>query len=318
LAAFLGHLFPIYLAFRGGKGVATGAGVVAVLLPGPALGAILTWGVVLAASRYVSLASLAAVAALCLVRFLATPEPFTAEHGILSAFCLVAAALVALRHHANIKRLLHGSENRLPESRTMLTMTKTLHVLALGLWFGSTVFFSLIAAPVIFNSFGSLADNPAERPDWFPPSFSKEQGSQVAGLAVGPIFPWFFLLQGVCGLVALATAASWSWSGGSRTVDRIRFGVLALALATVLAGWPLAQKVSSLRAERYSADRVIAESARAAFGTWHGYSLFLNFATLGLVTAGMALAARLPQTISQPGQVITHPSRQEQPLPVEK
>ena len=64
LAAFLGHLFPIYLRFRGGKGVATGAGVVAVLVPGPALGAVLAWVAVVAATGYVSLASMAAAAVL--------------------------------------------------------------------------------------------------------------------------------------------------------------------------------------------------------------------------------------------------------------
>src|SRR5262245_54563182 len=47
LAAFVGHMFPIYLGFRGGKGVATGTGVVAVLLPGPAVGAVLVWVTVL-------------------------------------------------------------------------------------------------------------------------------------------------------------------------------------------------------------------------------------------------------------------------------
>src|SRR5205807_1656422 len=68
LAAFLGHLFPVYLGFHGGKGVATGAGVVAVLLPVPAVGALLTWVAVLCLTRYISLASLAAVCILCALR----------------------------------------------------------------------------------------------------------------------------------------------------------------------------------------------------------------------------------------------------------
>src|SRR6516162_509405 len=63
VAAFLGHLYPIYLRFRGGKGVATATGAVSVLLPGPALAAFLIWLAVVLASRYVSLASLAAAAA---------------------------------------------------------------------------------------------------------------------------------------------------------------------------------------------------------------------------------------------------------------
>src|SRR5438094_10433846 len=79
LAAFLGHLFPIYLRFRGGKGVATGAGVVTVLLPGPACAALATWVFVVLASRYVSLASLVAALALCVVRLVATPAPFAPD-----------------------------------------------------------------------------------------------------------------------------------------------------------------------------------------------------------------------------------------------
>src|SRR5262245_32944993 len=60
LFAFLGHLFPVYLGFRGGKGVATGAGAVAVLVPGPTALAVLVWVVVVLATQYVSLASVAA------------------------------------------------------------------------------------------------------------------------------------------------------------------------------------------------------------------------------------------------------------------
>src|SRR5262249_42554603 len=109
LAAFLGHLFPVWLGFRGGKGVATGAGVIAVLLPGPALGAVLTWVAVLSASRFVSLASLAAAVALCVCRLAMTPAPWADENRILTAFCFVAAALVFVRHHGNITRLRRGA-----------------------------------------------------------------------------------------------------------------------------------------------------------------------------------------------------------------
>src|ERR1043165_5113007 len=64
LAAFLGHLFPIYLGFRGGKGVAAGAGVVLMLVPIPFAVGLFVWIVTLLASRAVSLASIAAVIAL--------------------------------------------------------------------------------------------------------------------------------------------------------------------------------------------------------------------------------------------------------------
>src|SRR5438552_11790103 len=113
LAAFVGHLFPVYLRFRGGKGVATGAGVVTVLVPGPTLGALLAWLLVVSVSRYVSLASLAAVAALCVLRLLLTTEPFQRDNLTLTIFCFVAAALVVLRHRSNIARLLRGNETQI-------------------------------------------------------------------------------------------------------------------------------------------------------------------------------------------------------------
>src|SRR5207245_2710432 len=57
LAAIVGHMFPVYLGFKGGKGVATGAGIVTVLLPIPLVLALLVWVSVLITTRYVSLAS---------------------------------------------------------------------------------------------------------------------------------------------------------------------------------------------------------------------------------------------------------------------
>src|SRR5918993_1639447 len=64
LCAFLGHLFPVYLRFRGGKGAATGAGTVFVLVPGPATLAILTFAAVVASTRTVSLGSIVAAVVL--------------------------------------------------------------------------------------------------------------------------------------------------------------------------------------------------------------------------------------------------------------
>jgi glycerol-3-phosphate acyltransferase PlsY len=113
LGAFLGHLFPVYLRFRGGKGVATGAGVVAVLVPVCALGAIAAWALVLLLRRTMSLASLTAAAVLCGTRLGITPDPFGRDQLVITAFCLLGAALVVARHATNIARLWLGTEPRL-------------------------------------------------------------------------------------------------------------------------------------------------------------------------------------------------------------
>jgi glycerol-3-phosphate acyltransferase PlsY len=299
LAAFLGHVFPIYLRFHGGKGVATGAGVVSVLLPGPAVGAFLTWLVVVVHSRYISLASLLGAFSLCVFR-LFSPAPFSLDARILTVFCLVAAGLVLLRHRGNVARLLQGNENRLPDSPTMRQLAKVLHLLSLGLWFGSSVFFSFVVALLLFRTFEALGASPAERPPWLPVAvdFDKEKGTRLAGIAISPMFTWYFLLQGACALVATATALRWAQSGLRE--HRMRFLVLLLALATVVVGWPVAQKVNELRLARYDLDSQLAEQARAAFAEWHLISLLLNMVTVLLVTMAMILAAWLPGVESQP------------------
>lgn len=116
IAAFLGHLFPIYLGFRGGKGVATGAGVIAVLVPLLTVIVLATWGLVLWATRYVSLASLAAAAMLFGLRLVICPAPWHKEHLVVTLFCLVGTLLVFVRHHSNIRRLVMGTEHRLGSS----------------------------------------------------------------------------------------------------------------------------------------------------------------------------------------------------------
>jgi acyl-phosphate glycerol 3-phosphate acyltransferase len=326
VAAFLGHLFPVYLRFRGGKGVATGAGVVTVLMPGPALAALAAWALLVTATRYVSLASLAAAALLCALRLSLTPHPWAPGPRVVTGFCLVAAALVFARHRGNVRRLFQGTENRLKEAPAMVQFGKVVHVLALGLWFGTVVFFTVTGA-VLFPAFQKeAAKTAAERPLWFPlpaaydraPPSDKfpnplrlEQGSRAAGAAVGPLFPWFYGVQVVAGLLALVTALAWASTLRGRA-HVLRAAALALALLGVGVGWWLERVVDELRQPRNdytdavlvspapSAEQVAqAEQARAEFGRWHGYSLVGNFLVLVLVTVGMALAAQLP-AVSQP------------------
>jgi acyl-phosphate glycerol 3-phosphate acyltransferase len=323
IAAFLGHLFPVWLRFRGGKGVATGAGVVLVLVPLPALAGLLAWVVLVGATRYVSLASVAAAALIAVLR-LAVPDAWDGPARLVTLFCLLAVALVVVRHHANLRRLLSGRENRLQDTPAMLTLTKTLHVLCLGLWFGSVVFFTLTGL-LLFRTFDELSARPAtERPAWFPAAYDgprpsekfpeplrREQGLRAAGQAATPLFPWYYGLQAVCALVTAVIAVSWAAQRGG-AVNKARAWLLVLALVTVGVGLWLEQKVGDLRTPRNelsdaaiadpgSAEKVAAaEAARASFGMWHGFSLLQNFATLLLVGVALALAAALPAPAAAP------------------
>jgi glycerol-3-phosphate acyltransferase PlsY len=107
LAAVLGHMFPLYYGFRGGKGVATALGVFVPLLPLPLLGGCLVWGLAVAIWHYVSAGSvLAAVIVPLLAVLLAYPPPSTYVAGLISV-------LILYKHRANIQRLFQGTEHRL-------------------------------------------------------------------------------------------------------------------------------------------------------------------------------------------------------------
>jgi acyl phosphate:glycerol-3-phosphate acyltransferase len=313
LTAFLGHLFPIYLNFHGGKGVATGLGAVVLLVPIPALAGLFVWFVLLCATRYMSLASLAAVIVLCAVHL---PQPSSRDWlEPRTWFCLVAGGLVVVRHHANIVRLYQGTENQLRDTIVMRQLSKSLHVLALGLWFGMSVFFTFVVAFSLFGAFETLGRQ-KERETWFPLPYlyrdgaeevdaPKEQGTRAAGFAVGPMFPWYFFLQGVCGFIALATALPWLIYSHESRVHRWRVNLLIAAIALVLLGWRLEHRVSELRIPRnqtmeaYLQDRdneaktTAMKDARADFRQWHTYSVFVNLATILCVTAAMAMAGNL-------------------------
>jgi acyl phosphate:glycerol-3-phosphate acyltransferase len=108
VAAIVGHVFSVFVRFRGGKGVATAAGVMLGLTP-IALGvAAATWGLLLLLTGYVSLASIVAAAVLPIAVYL-LDQPTTPE--LLWVSALVAAGVILL-HRRNIERLLKGTENR--------------------------------------------------------------------------------------------------------------------------------------------------------------------------------------------------------------
>ncbi len=105
--AVVGHVFSVFVKFRGGKGVATGAGVVLGLAPWALLAALAVWALVVKLSGYVSLGSLLAAAVLPPAVYLLHPE----RRPLLGLFALLAAFIILL-HRANIGRLLAGTESR--------------------------------------------------------------------------------------------------------------------------------------------------------------------------------------------------------------
>ncbi len=105
LAAVLGHCYPVWLKFRGGKGVATGFGAFLVIAPLSALAVLPLWFVVLAISRWVALASMVASACFPLVlKLIDSPDVVTLV--AVSA----AAVLIIFRHSSNIRKMLSGEE----------------------------------------------------------------------------------------------------------------------------------------------------------------------------------------------------------------
>ena len=107
LAAFLGHLFPVYLGFKGGKGVATGLGVMVVICPLATLLSAAVFALAAYLKRYVSLASMVAAAMLpVFMSFFPRGRNYV-------GMGVVVAVLIIWKHKDNIKRLVAGTENRI-------------------------------------------------------------------------------------------------------------------------------------------------------------------------------------------------------------
>lgn len=114
LCAVIGHMFPLWLKFRGGKGVATGLGSFLVIAPKAVLVAAGIFIAIVLISRYVSLGSIMAVAAFPLLVFW-----MRAYRGVPQALALMVATslLIILKHHENIRRLVAGTETRMGAKR---------------------------------------------------------------------------------------------------------------------------------------------------------------------------------------------------------
>lgn len=118
LMAVLGHVFPVYLGFRGGKGAATGLGMMAMLLPMPTLVAFIVFAVVAAVWRYISLATIVGTVSLFVA---VTVQKFWLAQEVDFVYfilTLVLAILIVFTHRRNISRLMSGSENRINLSRS--------------------------------------------------------------------------------------------------------------------------------------------------------------------------------------------------------
>jgi hypothetical protein len=282
---------------------------VAVLVPGPFVAALLAWVVAALFTRFVSLASIVAAAVLVAARLVEAPVVWPQAGGQVTVFCVVGAAFVVVKHKGNILRLLAGTESRIGDGPMRQTLLRGLHLLAVGFWFGGAGFFNFVVAPAIFDSFKHVvADQPSDRTanvrilpaDATQPT-TDALASALAGSAVGPVFPRYFLMQAVCGAVAVLTAAVWLRAEPGTRVHFARVVVLLVALVLVLAGWGISDKVSELRLQRFDPNPSVAEAARAAFGPWHLVSLALSGVTTLLAGVGLFLGAKLPSV----GQAVT-------------
>jgi glycerol-3-phosphate acyltransferase PlsY len=111
LVAVLGHMYPLWLRFQGGKGVATGFGAFAPLLPWASLAATALFLLTLAATRYVSLGSIVGAVSLAALAFV------LGDSASVAGAATFTATLVVLRHRSNLQRLWRGSERRAGETR---------------------------------------------------------------------------------------------------------------------------------------------------------------------------------------------------------
>lgn len=108
VAAILGHMFTLFMKFKGGKGVATSLGVFLALAPLPILFTVVVCCTIMAVTRYVSLGSISGALLLPILIIVLYPDS-----RLLIIFSIVIGSIIIVRHKTNIKRIVQGSENKL-------------------------------------------------------------------------------------------------------------------------------------------------------------------------------------------------------------
>ena len=111
ITCILGHTFPIWLDFKGGKGVATSAGALLGLMPAAIVAIFCVWLIIFQLTRYVSLASVGAAVALPVVVGILILRKFVTDAALLY-FSVLIAGVVIWRHRSNLRRLINGTERR--------------------------------------------------------------------------------------------------------------------------------------------------------------------------------------------------------------
>ena len=116
VAVFLGHLYPVFFHFRGGKGVATAAGVLLAVQPWLGLATLATWIIIAGFFRYSSLAALVAAVFAPFYYWFGGSFVWTVDPAMLAALLIISALLI-WRHRANIGKLLRGEESRIGQKK---------------------------------------------------------------------------------------------------------------------------------------------------------------------------------------------------------
>jgi len=322
-SAIFGHLFPIYLKFKGGKGIATSAGAMAILVPIPLALALLTWAAFVSSWGFVSLGSLASTIALCSAQAFIALKSGTPGSMYLLAFTFLATTLVWIKHIPNIRRLWVKQENCVKDSFLWRSIANILLQLSLGIWLGTVVFFTGVIGPGVFNWFEKLCvtDSPpywlptpeafkTTTPAGFPNPLLKEQASRLAGVVVSPAFPIYFSIQVICGITAMIILAGNRRRNPSGVMGRAMLVCIGMGLLLAIAGWAWEPRVEKDRIERARlTDQVLfqkefnkelvqsALKARKDFTNSHLVSLGLNMASalgmlLGIISFAIVSANR--------------------------